>query len=106
VQLIRTGHASHSVIGASLNQGFAGNGAQIEAAGQRGIPAVVPGGPAARAGLHAGDVITELGSQPIMSPDSLLDAIRSLAPGSTVGVSYTRHGRMRHARITLGSAGS
>jgi S1-C subfamily serine protease len=106
VQLIRTGHASHSVIGASLNQGFAGNGAQIEAAGQRGVPAVVPGGPAARAGLHAGDVITELGSQPIMSPDSLLDAIRSLAPGSTVGVSYTRHGRMRHARITLGSAGS
>jgi S1-C subfamily serine protease len=106
VQLIRTGHASHSVIGATLNQGFAGNGAQIETVGQRGVPAVVPGGPAARAGLRAGDVITELGGRPITTPYSLLDAIRSLAPGSTVGVSYIRHGRIRHARITLGSAGS
>jgi S1-C subfamily serine protease len=106
VQLIRTGHASHSVIGATLNQSFAGNGAQIETVGQRGVPAVVPGGPAARAGLRAGDVITQLGGQPITTPYSLLDAIRSLAPGSTVGVSYTRHGRIRHARITLGSAGS
>jgi S1-C subfamily serine protease len=106
VQLIRTGHASHSVIGATLNQSFAGNGAQIETVGQRGDPAIVPGGPAARAGLRAGDVITELGGQPIATPYSLLDAIRSLAPGSTVGVSYVRHGRMRHGRITLGSAGS
>jgi S1-C subfamily serine protease len=105
VQLIRTGHASHSVIGATLNQGFAGNGAQIEQAGQRGGPAVVPGGPAARAGLRAGDIITELGGQPITTPDSLLDAIGSLAPGSTVRVSYIRHGTVREARITLGSAG-
>ncbi len=85
VQLIRTGHASHSVIGAALNQGYAGNGAQIETVGQRGGPAVAPGGPAARAGLRAGDIITELGGQPITTPDSLLDAIRSLAPGSRSG---------------------
>jgi S1-C subfamily serine protease len=106
VQLIRTGHASHSVIGAALNQSFAGNGAQIETAGKGGASAVVPGGPAARAGLRAGDVITELGGQPITTSYSLLDAIRSLAPGSTVGVGYIRHGRSQYARITLGSAGS
>jgi S1-C subfamily serine protease len=105
VQLIRTGHASHSVIGATLNQSFAGEGAQIETVGQRGAPTVAPGGPAARAGLRAGDVITDLGSQPITTPYSLIDAIRSLAPGSTVRVSFIRHGRARQARITLGSAG-
>ncbi|HUA41230.1 MAG TPA: trypsin-like peptidase domain-containing protein [Streptosporangiaceae bacterium] len=106
VQLIRTGRASHAVIGAALNQSFAGNGAQIEQIGQRGGPAVIPGGPAARAGLRAGDIITELGGRPITTPDSLLDAIRSLAPGSTVRLSYLRHGQAREARITLGSAGS
>jgi S1-C subfamily serine protease len=105
VQLIRTGKASHSVIGATLNQSFAGEGAQIETVGQRGGPAVAPGGPAARAGLRAGDIITDLGGQPITTPYSLLDAIRSLAPGSTVRVSFTRHGHARQARITLGSAG-
>jgi putative serine protease PepD len=106
VQLIRTGHASHSVIGATLNQSFAGNGAQIETVGQRGVPAVAPGGPAARAGLRAGDIITELGDQPITTSYSLLDAIGSLAPGSTVRVSFSRHGQSRQARLTLGSAGS
>jgi len=106
VQLIRTGHAAHSVIGATLNQSFAGDGAQIETVGQRGIPAVAPGGPAARAGLLAGDIITALGRQPITTPYSLIDAIRSLAPGSTVRVSFIRHGHARQARITLGSARS
>jgi putative serine protease PepD len=106
VQLIRTGHASHSVFGAALNQSFAGTGAQIEQIGQRDGPAVIPGGPAARAGLRAGDVITELGGRPIITPDALLDAIRSLAPGSTVRVSYVRHRQAREARMTLGSAGS
>jgi putative serine protease PepD len=105
VQLIRTGHASHSVIGATLNQSFAGNGAQIETVG-RGAPAVAPGGPAALAGLRAGDIITELGGQPITTTYSLLDAVRSLAPGSTVRLSFIRHGRTLQARITLGSAGS
>jgi putative serine protease PepD len=99
VQLIRTGHASHSVIGATLNQSFAGDGAQIKTVGQRGVPA-------ARAGLRAGDIITDLAGQPITTPYSLIDAIRSLAPGSTVRVSFIRHGYARQARITLGSAGS
>jgi S1-C subfamily serine protease len=102
VELIRTGHATHSVLGADLNENFAGAGAQVATSGR----GVVPGGPAARAGLHPGDVITKLGSQPIMSADSLLDAIRSLPPGSTVGITFSRHGQRMVARITLGSAGS
>jgi S1-C subfamily serine protease len=102
VELIRTGHATHSVLGATLNENYAGTGAQIATSG----PGVVPGGPAARAGLRGGDVITKLGSQPITSAYSLLDAITSLPPGSTVGISFIRQGQPMVAQITLGSAGS
>ena len=102
VELIRTGHATHSVLGATLNENYAGIGAQIVTSGL----AVVHGGPAGMAGLRPGDVITKLGSQPITSAYSLMDAIRSLAPGSTVGISFSRQGHPMVARITLGSAGA
>jgi S1-C subfamily serine protease len=102
VELIRTGHATHSVLGATLNENYAGTGAQIATSSL----GVVPGGPAATAGLRAGDVITKLGSQPITSAYSLMDAITSLPPGSTVGISFIRQGQPMVAQITLGSAGS
>ncbi len=102
VQLIRSGHATHSVVGASFNGDFTGNGAQIEA----GQGAVVPGGPAAQAGLRPGDVIIKIGGQPISSAYALLDAIRSMAPGSRVAVSYILHGRTQQTELTLGSATS
>jgi putative serine protease PepD len=105
VELIRTGHATHSVLGARLNANYVGIGAEIVTSRQGG-PDVVPGGPAAQAGLRPGDVITKLGSQPITNAYSLLDAIRSLPPGSTVGMTVSRQGQSLDARITLGSAAS
>jgi hypothetical protein len=101
-ELIRSGHATHSVIGASFNANFSGNGAQIVT----GRGAVAPGGPAAQAGLQAGDVITRLGGQSISNAYSLLDAVRSLAPGSRVGVTFVGNGQTEQTELTLGSASS
>ena len=56
LQLIRTGHATHSVIGASLNENFTGNGAQIMTSKH----GVAPGGAAAAAGLRPGDMIIKI----------------------------------------------
>jgi putative serine protease PepD len=102
-ELVRTGHATHSVLGASLNDNFAGNGAQIVTGQHR---SVVPGGPAAQAGLQPGDVVIQLGSQPVTSAYSLLDAVRSLAPGSRVAVTFIRQNQTHQANITLGTASS
>jgi S1-C subfamily serine protease len=106
LQLVRTGQATHSVIGAQLNDNFSGNGAQIETSAQGGGQPVVPGGPAAQAGLQPGDVIVRFAGLPVTGAYSLLDAMRSLAPGTTVGVTFVRQGQTMQTRLTLGSAQS
>ena len=105
-ELIRTGKAAHSVIGAMLNTSYRGHGAQILAMARRGMPAVTPHGPAARAGLRPGDVIVGFGGQPIGSADALVAAIRSRNPGARVVVLFLRDGVTHVARLTLGSAPS
>jgi S1-C subfamily serine protease len=106
VQLIRTGYATHSVLGADLNGSYSGAGAQIATSGPGGRPSVTQGGPAASAGLQPGDVITRLGSLPVDSADSLTDAIRSLPPGSRVEVTFVRQGSTLQTSLRLGSARS
>jgi putative serine protease PepD len=102
VELIRTGHATHAVIGAVLNLGWGGNGAQI-AAGKTGITA---GGPAAQAGLMPGDVITRFAGEPVGSAAALLDAVRSAVPGSQVKVTFSQGGQAHTVTMRLGSATS
>jgi putative serine protease PepD len=102
VELIRTGHATHAVIGAVVNLGWGGNGAQISA----GSSAVTPGGPAAQAGLQPGDVITRFGGQPVGNAAALLDAVRSAVPGSQVKLTFSQSGQTRTATMRLGSAQS
>ncbi len=105
-QLIRTGRAAHAVIGALLDQSYTGSGAQIAGSRQGRQAAVSPGGPASRAGLRPGDVITGFGGQRIGNATALLDAIRSLAPGARVKITFSRNGQQHTASLTLGSAES
>ena len=106
VQLIRTGHATHSVFGATLNTAYTGTGAQIVGGRDHKASPVQPGGPAARAGLRPGDVILKFGPLQIANADALLDAVMSHPPGAKVGVIFRRHGQMLTAKLTLGSAQS
>jgi putative serine protease PepD len=106
VQLIRSGYATHSVLGANLDGAYPGTGAQIATTGAGGQQPVDAGGPAAKAGLRPGDVITRLDKLPVTSAYSLVDGIRSRPPGSRVLITYVRQGATRHTRMVLGSARS
>jgi S1-C subfamily serine protease len=62
---------------------------------------VVDGGPAAVAGLAAGDVITKLGDVDIGSMSALVVTLRSHVPGETIPVTYLREGVAQTVNVTL-----
>jgi putative serine protease PepD len=105
-QLISSGKATHPVIGACIDMSFQGGGARIATADsptQCKGGTVVPGGPAQKAGLKPGDVISSFGGKPIAGSDELIVAIRSKAPGDTVQIAYTRGGQRTTVQLTLGA---
>ena len=105
-QLIATGRAAHSVLGALISTSYRGAGAQIAPLDVGGAPPVSPGGPAARAGLRPGDVIIRFAGQRIGNATALLDAVRSRRPGAMIAITFIRHGVSHAVTLTLGSAES
>ena len=103
-EIIKTGKATHSQIGVSVadapsgTDGAPGLGALIRA--------VSAGGPAARAGLRVGDVVTKVDDRRVTDADSLIVAVRSHDPGQTVTLTVTRGGSTKTLRVTLASASS
>ncbi|WP_433801903.1 S1C family serine protease [Actinomycetospora sp. CA-084318] len=85
--LIRTGSFAHTDLGVNAKSVTDGtsDGAQILN--------VVRGGPASRAGVLEGDVITRVDERPIASSDELVVAIREHRPGDTVTLGVVRGGR-------------
>jgi S1-C subfamily serine protease len=54
------------------------------------VASVVPGSPAAQAGLQPGDVITEIQSRPVGAPIDVTEAVDALRPGDTVDIQVVR----------------
>ena len=89
------GTASHAVLGVA---------AEDAASGGATLTQVAPDSGAAAAGLQIGDVVTKVGSTRIAGTESLMATVRSLAPGSTVEVTYVRDGTSATVQVTLGTA--
>lgn len=103
-ELINTGKATHPVIGVSLDMQFTGDGARVGDKGKDGTPAVTPDGPAAKAGLRPGDVITKVDGQRVHNGEELIVKIRAHRPGDALALTLTRDGRELTRNLTLGSA--
>jgi putative serine protease PepD len=96
-QLIKTGKAIYPIIGVSVDMSVSGKGALISTKST----AILAGGPAAKAGLKPGDLITSLGDRVITSPEELIVAVRSHDVGDSVLVKYTRAGKSYQATLIL-----
>ena len=76
-------------------EGYLGIGVDDRHDGGRGaiVSEVQDGSPAAKLGLHVGDVVTDVNGVEINGQAGLIAAIRDSAPGDTVTVHYSRDGQ-------------
>ncbi|MFF9406121.1 S1C family serine protease [Streptomyces anandii] len=102
-QLIKTGKPVYAKIGASVSLEDSTNGAKITDQGVSGSAAVESGGPADKAGLKPGDVITKLDDRVIDSGPTLIGEIWTHKPGDKVTITYERGGKEHTTEVTLGS---
>lgn len=92
--IIDHGKARRTVIGAEVVTGTATvSGARLRS--------VEPAGPAAAAGLKAGDVITKLDNHVLADGTDLIALVRKYAPGTVVPIEYRRGSKASTASVTL-----
>ncbi|WP_111649962.1 S1C family serine protease [Actinoplanes lutulentus] len=91
--IIDTGKARRTVIGAEVVTGETAGGARLRA--------VEPAGPAAAAGLKSGDVLTRIDGHVLEDGTDLIALVRKYAPGAVVTVDYRRGTKATSASVTL-----
>jgi S1-C subfamily serine protease len=96
-QLVSTGSVSHAMVGVALEPERDASGAMVPGAKVR---SVMPGGPAERAGIQPGDVITAVGDQPVRDPAQLTQLVERNGVGRPMAVRIRRSGQMLQLQVT------
>ncbi len=119
-QLRRSGYASYPYLGVSTQTVYPQLAARFALGTARGavLQQVVPGGPAAKAGLRAGtrratfqeqswriggDIVTKIDDQPVRRDVDVARALDGHVPGDRVVVTIVRDGRVRAVPVRLGT---
>jgi serine protease Do len=66
------------------------------------VQQIQPNGPADKAGLKPGDIITTLDGREIKDGDDLVNEIASRRPGSSIRLGFIRDGKPSDATVTIG----
>jgi S1-C subfamily serine protease len=89
-QLVRSGRASHAMVGLALVQ---------EPDGVR-VRSVMPNGPAAKAGMKAGDLVLKVSGESVQDPAQFLARMEASGVGHPLQVSLRREGRELQLTLT------
>jgi S1-C subfamily serine protease len=103
-QLVADGKVSHPFIGVGLDAVRSPDGGDANAGAR--VVSLVPGGPAARAGLLQGDVIVAVAGQPVRNPAQLVSAVERAAVGRPLLLTVRRAGGELAVAVTPGQLGS
>jgi len=102
-QLLKNGKVSRGMLGVTIQSVDADLASSLNLPAARGaiVTSVTAGGPAERAGIKRGDVVTAINNQPVIDSNSLRNQVASLKPGSTATVTVARNGRDQNLQIAL-----
>jgi Do/DeqQ family serine protease len=103
-QIVKSGAVTRGWIGVEVQEITPPIAESFKLGGTRGalIAGVLRGGPADKAGVKPGDVLTEVEGKPVADPTSMLNLIAALAPGKPATVKLKRSGNDVDATITVG----
>ncbi|HTG86049.1 MAG TPA: DegQ family serine endoprotease, partial [Pyrinomonadaceae bacterium] len=103
-QLMKTGKVRRGMLGVTIQSVDADLAASMSLPSARGaiVTSVSARGPAEKAGIKRGDVITAVNDHPVNDPNSLRNTVASMAPGSTATVTLLRNGRDQNVSVALG----
>ncbi len=65
------------------------------------ISTITSGGPAAKAGMKVGDIVTEFNGKSVVDSNALVDMVVHTAPGTTVPLRVVRDGKAQSLNITI-----
>lgn len=102
-QLLKTGKVRRGMLGVSIQPVDADLAASLSLPAARGaiVTSVTPAGPAEKAGIKRGDVITGINNQVVTDSNGLRNLVASIAPGTNVKVSAVRDGREQNFQVAL-----
>ena len=102
-QLVKTGKVRRGMLGVTIQSVNADLASSLNLPAARGaiVTSVQTGGPAEKAGLRRGDVITAINKQPLVDSNGLRNLVASMPPGSTVEVTASRNGRDQNFQVAL-----
>jgi putative serine protease PepD len=102
-EIISGQSVKHPFVGVDLNPDSTG-GAQIATSSRTsGGSSVVAGGPAAKAGLRPGDLITAIDGHSITSTEQFIEDVDQYEPGQTITLTVHRGGSTKAIKLTLGA---
>ena len=102
-QLLKTGKVRRGMLGVTIQSVDADLASSLNLPAARGaiVTSVAAGGPAEKAGIKRGDVITAINKQPVVDNNSLRNLVANLGPGANVEVTALRNGRDQNYQVAL-----